>query len=102
MAELYMVYMAESIYGRAWRSGRIGVALESNGAIIEDTSWLRKGEANSINMAELDVVAEGLNLAIAWGMKRIEIVTDSAIVHQWISYGLTGRRRLKTKAAGKC
>ena len=79
----------------------IGVALESNGTVIEDATWLRKDETSHINMAELDAVIKGVNLAIAWGMKEIEIFTDSATVHQWISDGLSGKSRLKTKAAGE-
>uniref|UniRef100_A0A5S6QQT8 Integrase catalytic domain-containing protein n=1 Tax=Trichuris muris TaxID=70415 RepID=A0A5S6QQT8_TRIMR len=52
-------------------------------------------------MAELDAVIKGLNLAISWGMKNIEVMTDSATVHRWISDGLSGKARLKTKAASE-
>uniref|UniRef100_A0A5S6Q0Y6 RNase H domain-containing protein n=1 Tax=Trichuris muris TaxID=70415 RepID=A0A5S6Q0Y6_TRIMR len=59
----------------------IGVALEVDGTVIEDGTWLRPDDARHINMAELDAIIKGLNLAIAWQMKRIEIMTDSATVH---------------------
>ncbi|KFD45919.1 hypothetical protein M514_13204 [Trichuris suis] len=41
-----------------------GVALEVNGAIAEHGTWLRPDEARHINMAELDAVIRGLNLAL--------------------------------------
>lgn len=79
----------------------IGVVLEVQGAVVEDASWLRANDAAHINMAELDAVVKGLNLAIAWQMRKIEVLTDSATVHQWLSDGLSGRARLRTKAAGE-
>uniref|UniRef100_A0A5S6QCD8 RNase H domain-containing protein n=1 Tax=Trichuris muris TaxID=70415 RepID=A0A5S6QCD8_TRIMR len=79
----------------------IGVALEVDGTVIEDGTWLRPDDARHINMAELDAIIKGLNLAIAWQMKRIEIMTDSATVHRWIDDGLSGRTRLRTKAANE-
>ncbi|KHJ41552.1 hypothetical protein D918_08404 [Trichuris suis] len=57
----------------------IGVALEVDGAIVEDASWLRSDEASHINMAELDAVVKGLNLAISWRMTSIaEFVYEPA------------------------
>ena len=79
----------------------LGAAVEIDGCVVEDASWLRKDEAGHINMAELDAVIKGLNLVLAWQMKEVEIKTDSATVHQWISDGLTGKSRLKTKAANE-
>uniref|UniRef100_A0A5S6QHP4 RNase H domain-containing protein n=1 Tax=Trichuris muris TaxID=70415 RepID=A0A5S6QHP4_TRIMR len=52
-------------------------------------------------MAELDAVIRGLNLALAWGLKGLEVLTDSATVHRWVSDGLSGKARLNTKAAGE-
>uniref|UniRef100_A0A5S6QAW3 RNase H domain-containing protein n=1 Tax=Trichuris muris TaxID=70415 RepID=A0A5S6QAW3_TRIMR len=78
-----------------------GVAIEVGSCIVEDAAWLRSDEAGHINMAELDTVIKGLNLAISWGMKNIEMMTDSATVHRWISDGLFGKARLKTKAASE-
>ncbi|KFD56667.1 LOW QUALITY PROTEIN: hypothetical protein M513_02343 [Trichuris suis] len=78
-----------------------GVAVEVNGSIVEDAAWLRPDDAYHINMAELDAVIKGLNLALSWQMKKIELMTDSVTVHRWISDGLSGRTRLRTKAASE-
>ncbi|KRX42513.1 hypothetical protein T06_13251 [Trichinella sp. T6] len=51
------------------------------------------------NMAELDAVIKGLNLAFSWQMRRIRLMTDSATVHRWVTDGLSGKARLKTKAS---
>ncbi|XP_043201309.1 uncharacterized protein LOC122370107 [Amphibalanus amphitrite] len=81
-----------------------GVVLETaDGGPVEDACWLRREAAASthINMAELDAAVKGINLAIAWGMKTIELRTDSATVHRWIDDALSGRARLRTKAHGE-
>ena len=52
-------------------------------------------------MAELDAVIKGLNLALAWKMSQVELVTDSSTIHRWINDDLTGRARLRTKAASE-
>ncbi|KFD62788.1 hypothetical protein M514_05186 [Trichuris suis] len=78
-----------------------GRALEVNGAIVEDGTWQPPDEARRINMAELDAVIKGLNPALTWKMKTVELMTDSATVHQWIEDGLSGKARLKTKAANE-
>ncbi|KFD58278.1 hypothetical protein M513_01041 [Trichuris suis] len=79
----------------------IGAALEVDGSIVEDSAWLRPNDARHINMAELDAVIKGLNLALSWKMRSIELMTDSSMVFRWISDGLSGRARLKTKAANE-
>lgn len=79
----------------------LGVVIEVNGQVIEDGSWLRKDDSGHINMAELDSVVKGLNLVLAWKIKSIELLTDSSTVHRWLSDGLTGKSRLKTKAASE-
>ena len=78
-----------------------GVVVEAGGSTIEDASWLRTDDARHINMAELDAVIKGLNVALVWGFKDIELLTDSSTVHRWISDGLTGKSRLKTKASSE-
>ena len=78
-----------------------GVLLEVDGATIEDASWLRSNASSHINMAELDAVIKGLNVALAWDLKSVELMTDSSTVHRWITDGLTGKRRLKTKASSE-
>ena len=43
----------------------IGVAVEVNGAVIEDASWMRsEHDSQHINLAELDAVVRGINLAL--------------------------------------
>ncbi|KHJ40087.1 hypothetical protein D918_09880 [Trichuris suis] len=60
----------------------LGVALEAGGSIIEDASWLRPDDAQHINMVELDAVIRGLNLALSWRMKSVELMTDSSTVKE--------------------
>ncbi|KFD62555.1 hypothetical protein M514_09040 [Trichuris suis] len=67
------------------------VPLEVDNSVIEDAVWLRPNDARHINMAELDAVIKGLNLAIAWRMRTIELMTDSAAVHRWLSDGLSAK-----------
>ncbi|KFD46672.1 hypothetical protein M513_12440 [Trichuris suis] len=89
---------------RVWEDASalaLGVALEVDNSVIEDGVWLRPNDARHINMAELDAVIKGLNLAIAWRMRTIELMTDSAAVHRWLSDGLSGKARLRTKAANE-
>ena len=63
-----------------------GVAIEYDGAIIEDTSWLRPVHADKhINLAELDAVLRGVNLALHWRASVIHLQMDSACVQWWIS-----------------
>ena len=47
---------------------------------MEDAAWLKKkgGESAHINVAELNAVAKGVNLAVKWGARQLKIVTDSA------------------------
>ena len=51
----------------------LGTAIQVG--IIEDASWLRLDIASYINMAELDAVINGLNLALAWQMRKVELMT---------------------------
>ena len=78
-----------------------GIAVEMDGCIIEDASRLHKDDAAHINMAELDSVISGLLIVLAWKFKRVELCTDSSTVHRWITDALTGKSRLKTKAANE-
>ena len=79
-----------------------GVAIEYDGAIIEDASWLRPVHADKhINLVELDAVLKGITLALHWKASVIHLRTDSACVHQWISDTLSGKARVRTKAASE-
>ena len=57
------------------------MVLEINGKTAEDAVWLRKkDDFNHINVAELEAVLKGVNLAIKWGLESIELKTDSATI----------------------
>ena len=83
-------------------SQAIGVLLEKNGVAIEDACWLRPpNDAAHINLAELDVVMKGINLALQWKVRKLCIHTDSQCVYPWILDILTGKARVRTKAASE-
>ncbi|KAF0290455.1 hypothetical protein FJT64_001207 [Amphibalanus amphitrite] len=78
-----------------------GVVLESaDGDVIEDACWLRHNEATHINMAELDAAIRGVNLAVAWGARTIDLRTDSATVHCWLDDAISGRAPQNKGARG--
>ena len=74
-----------------------GVVLETNdGNVIEDASWLRKEkDLAHINMAELDAVLKGINLALKWNFKNLKLLIDSATVYGWLQSILTKNRSVK-------
>ena len=78
-----------------------GVVITVAGQIIEDASWLRKDCDTHINMAELDALIKGINMALLWGLKTLHLRTDSQTVLSWVSDSLSGKARLKTKAASE-
>ena len=44
--------------------------MEIGSLVAEDVTWLReKNNYNHINVAELDAVLKGINLAIKWGLR---------------------------------
>ncbi|GAB1600005.1 hypothetical protein Ahia01_000278000, partial [Argonauta hians] len=94
-----------STKGVVWcdaRSIALGVVLEVGGAVVEDAAWLRKkGDAGHINVAELDAVMKGVNLAIRWGLRDLEVRTDSATVHGWVRSTVTMESRVRTKGAAE-
>ena len=81
-------------YGRVWcdaSSIATGISVEIGGAVVEDASWLRKeDDAAHINLAELEAANEAIKAAVAWGLKDIEIMTDSATVFQWLTTATRG------------
>jgi len=80
----------------------MGVALEVDGGVIEDATWLRKKSDHlHINVAELEAVGRGINLAIAWGFKSFAIATDSRIVLSWLDNAVEARERVRTKGAAE-
>ena len=52
-------------------------------------------------MAELNAVLKGINLAIKWGLREIEIRTDSAMVLSWVTSTVEESGRIQTKGAGE-
>lgn len=79
-----------------------GVVLEMDGVDVEDAAWLRKkGDHGHINVAELDAVLKGVNLALKWGLQEIEVRTDSATVLGWLKSVTTAERRVRTKGASE-
>ena len=61
----------------------------------------KKNDYNHINVAELDAVLKGINLAIKWRLREIEIRTDSATVLSWVTSTVEEGGRIRTKGAGK-
>lgn len=79
-----------------------GVALELGGEIVEDGCWLRKPkDVGHINLSELESVIKGLNLALKWKVKTLNIMTDSYTVNQWLASILSGDKRIRTKGLGE-
>ncbi|KRX20887.1 hypothetical protein T07_8070 [Trichinella nelsoni] len=57
-------------------SQEVGVALEIGGSVVEDVTWLSPDDAQHINMAELDAVIKGFNMAFSWQITKIRLMTD--------------------------
>ena len=80
----------------------MGVAIEVDGAVMEDATWLRKKSDHlHINVSELEAVGRGINLAIMWGFKAFTIATDSRTVLSWLEYTVEGQSRVRTKGAAQ-
>ena len=86
--------------GRVWcdaSSLATGVLLDIDGVVAEDAAWLRKkSDAAHINVAELDAAIQGLNMAIRWQLKKINLITDSATVHNWLHSALSNSHKVRT------
>lgn len=91
--------------GRIWcdsSSLALGVVLEIEGEVVEDASWMRsEGDVGHINVSELEAVLKGINLAIKWGLKEVEILTDSRTVENWLKLTITKRSRIRTKGSAE-
>ena len=60
-----------------------GVSLVYDGAVVEDACWLHpEKDSQHINLAELDAIIKGINLAILWKTTILHLFTDSAYVHK--------------------
>ena len=79
-----------------------GVVVEVDGDVVEDASWRRKkDDAAHINLAELESMIKGINMAAAWGLSRIDLRTDSSTVYGWLRCLLSRERRIKTRGLGE-
>ena len=80
----------------------MGVAIQVDGVVVEDATWLRKKSDHlHINVSELEAVARGINLAIVWGFKAFTIATDSKTVLSWLDNTVEGQSRVRTKGAAQ-
>lgn len=85
--------------GKVWcdaSSLSIACALEIDGNIVEDGAWLRREDSNHINMLELESILKGLNMAAKWGLRELEIMTDSATVAGWLRSALLDTHMVRT------
>ena len=98
-------HVHRSNHGVIWcdaSSLALGVLLEMNGVAVEDAAWLRKKEDfNHINVAELEAVLKGINLALKWGLKDVELKTDSPTVVGWVKTVISNDKRVRTKGASE-
>jgi len=80
--------VSKSKKGRVWCDASslvIGVCVEVDHVVVEDNCWLRKkDDVCHINLAELEAVVKGINMALAWNVTEVEILCDSAKVCSWI------------------
>ena len=94
-----------STQGTVWcdaSSIAMGVVLEIGEVVVEDASWLRKkDDFNHINVAELEALVKGVNLACKWSLTNINVLTDSATVYGWVNLTLSEDKRVKTKGASE-
>ena len=76
-------------WGRVWcdaSSLALGLVLEIGDVVVEDAAWLRKpADAGHINVADLEAVLKGVNLALKWGLKSFQVMTDSSTVVCWLN-----------------
>ena len=80
----------------------LGVVLQMDGVVVEDAAWLRKKEDNThINVAELEAVVKGVNLALKWNIRRLQIMTDSTTVFGWLKCIIQNSKRVKTKGVAE-
>ncbi|XP_065675760.1 uncharacterized protein LOC136091968 [Hydra vulgaris] len=80
----------------------VGIVLEVAGEIVEDCSWLRKQDDTAhINLAELEAVIKGINLATKWGFECINIKCDSATVVGWLRSLIIGDKPVRVHGLGE-
>ena len=66
--------------------------------IAKDAAWLRgKNNYNCINVDEFDTVLKGINPALKWGLREMEVRTDSATVLSWVNSAVEESGRICMK-----
>lgn len=74
--------------------------LEIDATEVEYGAWLRKkGDFGYINVVDLDALLKGVNLAVKWGLREVEVHTDSSTVVGWLRSIVTAEKRIRTKGA---
>ena len=58
-------------------------------------------DAAYFNLAELDGILKGINLALQGRVKKLHMRTDSLYVYHWVSDSLTRKARVRTKTASE-
>ena len=90
--------------GKVWvdaSSLAIGALIQVVETTVEDATWLRKETSDiHVNMAELDAVIRGMNMALMWKLKKVTVFTNSVTVFHWVSDALTVKLRLRSKVTG--
>ncbi len=98
-------HVPDTQVARVWcdaSSLALGVCLEVRGVVVEDAAWLRKTtDCAHINVAELEAVLKGVNLAIKWTVNVLEVMTDSATVFSWVKAVVARDRRVKTTGSAE-
>lgn len=80
----------------------IGVVLEVDGDLVEDAAWLRRRDDSAhINRSELDAVIRGINLALCWGRRELQLLTDSQTFYLWLRSVIHCTLNVRTKALDK-
>ena len=89
-------YVPQSAKEMVWcdaSSIATGVVLEIDNVEVEDAAWLRKkDDLGHINVANLDAVFKGVNLALKWSLQENLIRTDFATVCGWMNSIVTADR----------
>jgi len=72
-----------------------GCVVQIDGVTVEDGSWLRPiNDEKHINVAELEAVMKGINMAMKWKPKEIIICTDSRVVFGWLKILLNRDKKI--------
>ncbi|XP_065653014.1 uncharacterized protein LOC136080325 [Hydra vulgaris] len=83
----------------------IGALIQVWETTVKDATWLRKETSDiHINMAELDAVIRGMNMAeyeYDVEAEESDCFIDSVTVFHWVSNALTEKLRLRSKATGE-